>query len=132
MNRPGDQWFPVRGFSGTTAADGSFSFSFPAPAMGGIRFRVVGKGGRRDPAGEPRGQGPGPDHVGRRPAPSPGLPFTIAVDTTPSLVRRPETIGLPVFAGRTLTLQRRVDGDHLGDARALPPSGPTGWAGSRA
>ncbi len=33
------------------------------------------------------------------------------MDTTPSLVRRPETIGLPVFAGRTLTLQRRVDGD---------------------
>ena len=43
MNRPGDQWFAVRGFSGTTAADGSFSFSFPAPAMGGIRFRVVGR-----------------------------------------------------------------------------------------
>ena len=40
-----------------------------------------------------------------------GEPFTIAVDTTPSLFRRPETIGLPVFAGRGLTLQRRIDGD---------------------
>ena len=45
MNRPGDSWFAVRGFSGTTAADGSFSFSFPAPAMGGIRFRVAARAG---------------------------------------------------------------------------------------
>ena len=120
MNRPGDRWFAVRGFSGTTAADGSFCFSFPAPAMSGIRFRVVGKGGVVDPAGEPPRQGAGPDDVGRRRGPdraapsgrpSPGCPSRIAVDTTPSLFRRPETLGLPVFAGRTLTLQRRVDGD---------------------
>jgi hypothetical protein len=109
MNRPGDRWFPVRGFSGTTAADGSFSFSFPAPAMGGIRFRVVGKGGVASPPVSLRAKGQDLTMwvVGQAVA---GLPFTIAVDTTPSLVRRPETIGLPVFAGRTLTLQRRVDG----------------------
>lgn len=119
MNRPGDSWFAVRGFSGTTAADGSFSFSFPAPAMGGIRFRVMGKGGVTSPPVSLRAKGQdltmwvvGPDPTSSR---SPGrvvagVPFTVAVDTTPSLVRRPETIGLPVFTGRPLTLQRRVDG----------------------
>jgi hypothetical protein len=120
MNRPGDRWFPVRGFSGTTAADGSFGFSFPAPAMSGIRFRVVGKGGlvtrpvslrakAQDLTMWVSGADPtSPGLVGQAVA---GLPFTISVDTTPGLFRRPETIGLPVFAGRTLTLQRRVDGD---------------------
>lgn len=109
MNRPGDTWFPVRGFTGTTAADGSFAFSFPAPAMAGIRYRVAGKGGVVSPPVSFRAKGQDLTMwvVGQAVA---GLPFTIAVDTTPSLVRRPETIGLPVFAGRTLTLQRRVDG----------------------
>jgi hypothetical protein len=120
MNRPGDRWFPVRGFSGKTAADGSFGFSFPAPAMFGIRYRVVAKGGlsttpvsfnakAQDLTMWVAGLDPtSPQSPGVAVA---GVPFTIAVDTTPSLVRRPETIGLPVFGGRTLTLQRRVDGD---------------------
>ncbi|KRF30684.1 hypothetical protein [Nocardioides sp. Soil805] len=120
MNRPGDQWFAVRGFSGSTAADGSFSFSFPAPAMLGIRYRVVAKGGAATPPVSFRAKGQdltmwvaGPDPTNARVPGQPvaGVPFTLSVDTTPSLVRRPETIGLPVFAGRTLTLQRRVDGD---------------------
>lgn len=120
MNRPGDRWFPVRGFAGTTAADGSFGFSFPAPAMFGIRYRVVAKGGIATPPVSFNAKGQdltvwvaGQDPTSSR---SPGtvvagVPFTIAVDTTPSLFRRPETIGLPVFGGRALTLQRRVDGD---------------------
>ena len=116
----------MRGFSGTTAADGSFGFSFPAPAMFGIRYRVVGKGGTVTPpvSFNAKGQdltmwvaGLDPTSPGDTGQAIAGVPFTIAVDTTPSLVRRPETIGLPVFAGRTLTLQRRVDGDTLGDAR---------------
>jgi hypothetical protein len=135
MNRPGDEWFAVRGFSGTTAADGSFSFSFPAPAMGGIRFRVVSRGNRgvvATPAVSLRAKAQdltvwvaGADPTAAR-APGhavAGLPFTLSVDTTPSLVRRPETLGLPVFAGRTLTLQRRVDGatwQTLGTSVVLP------------
>ncbi len=119
MNRPGDRWFAVRGFSGRTAADGSFRFSFPAPAMLGIRYRVVGKGGAvtRPVSFRAKGQDltmwvAGPDPTSAR-VPGQavaGVPFTLAVDTTPTLVRRPETIGLPVFTGRALTLQRRVDG----------------------
>lgn len=120
MNRPGDRWFAVRGFSGTTAADGSFRFSFPAPAMLGIRYRVVAKGGAATPPVSFRAKGQdltmwvaGLDPTAARfpEQPVAGVPFTVSVDTTPSLVRRPETIGLPVFTGRTLTLQRRVDGD---------------------
>jgi len=120
MNRPGDSWFPVRGFSGATAADGSFGFLFPAPAMFGIRYRVVGKGGVVTPpvSFSAKAQdltmwvaGQDPIVPGVPDLAIAGVPFTIAVDTTPSLFRRPETIGLPVFAGRGLTLQRRVDGD---------------------
>ncbi|WP_457207254.1 hypothetical protein [Nocardioides sp. P5_C9_2] len=132
MNRPGDQWFAVRGFSGTTAADGSFRFSFPAPAMLGIRYRVAAKGGITTPPVSFRAKGQdltmwvaGLDPTAARAPGQPvaGVPFTLAVDTTPSLVRRPETIGLPVFAGRTLTLQRRLDGDSwetLGTSVVLP------------
>lgn len=119
MNRPGDRWFAVRGFTGTTAADGSFSFAFPAPAMFGIRYRVVAKGVTTPPvAFNAKGQdltmwvaGEDPAQESRPGRAVAGQPFTIAVDTTPSLFRRPETQGLPVFTGRPLTLQRRIDGD---------------------
>ena len=40
--------------------------------------------------------------------PRAGLPFELVVDTTPSLLRRPDTIGLLPIPGRTLTLQERV------------------------
>lgn len=137
MNRPGDRWFPVRGFSGTTAADGSFAFTFPAPAMFGIRYRVVGKGGVATPpvALNAKGQdltvwvaGQDPRLTGGQAVAVAGVPFTIGVDTTPQLVRRPETIGLPVFTGRTLTLQRRIDGatwETVGTSTVLPDG--TGW-----
>ena len=119
MNRPGDTWFAVRGSSGKTAADGSFRFDFQAPAMFGIRYRVKASGIATPPvtfnakaqdltmwvAGEDPARESDPGQ------PVAGVPFTIAVDTTPSLFRRPETIGLPVFEGRGLTLQQRVSGD---------------------
>ncbi len=119
MNRPGDKWFGVRGFSGTTSADGSFSFEFPAPAMFGIRYRVKAKNLVTSPvsfnakaqdltmwvAGEDPSRESAPGQAVA------GVPFTVAVDTTPSLFRRPETINLPVFPGRGLTLQRRSSGD---------------------
>lgn len=119
MNRPGDTWFPVRGFSDRTAANGSFSFDFQAPAMFGIRYRVVSgktatvpvalKAKAQDLTMWVGGQDPADERAPGQPVA--GEPFTIVVDTTPSLFRRPETRGLPVFAGRGLTLQRRVDGD---------------------
>ncbi|MEO5662174.1 MAG: hypothetical protein ABIR39_02730 [Nocardioides sp.] len=119
MNRPGDTWFPVRGFSGTTGADGAFAFAFQAPAMFGIRYRVVSGDLATAPVSfNAKAQdltmwvaGEQPESEYEPGQPVAGQPFTIAVDTTPSLFRRPETIGLPVFAGRGLTLQKRIDGD---------------------
>ncbi|HXH78255.1 hypothetical protein [Nocardioides sp.] len=119
MNRPGDKWFAVRGFSGKTSADGSFRFDFQAPAMFGIRYRVKASGVVTPPVTfNAKAQdltmwvaGEDPSRESDPGQPVAGVPFTIAVDTTPSLFRRPETIGLPVFEGRGLTLQRRLSGD---------------------
>jgi hypothetical protein len=102
----GGVWGDVAGFRATTRENGDFSFVFPAPAMKGIRYRVAsGKlatpyvtfhAKSQDltvtPAGTPRA----------------GLPFELLVDTTPDLVRRPDTIGLRPLPGRTLILQERV------------------------
>lgn len=133
MNRPGDRWFGVRGFSSKTAADGSFDFEFPAPAMFGIRYRVVGGKAATPPVTfNAKAQdltmwvaGPDPAEESEPGQPVAGVPFTITVDTTPSLFRRPETIGLPVFTGRGLTLQRRVDGDTW-ETLATSSVGPDG------
>ncbi len=116
MNRPGDGWETVRNFSARTAADGSFSFVHPAPGMYGVRYRVASLKPRAATppvtfdaktqdltiAVEAREED-GWD--GRIVA---GYPFDISVDTTPVLLRRPETQGLPVFVGRPLFLQRRL------------------------
>lgn len=133
MNRPGDNWFPVRGFASRTAADGSFRFRFQAPAMFGIRYRVVaGKIATPPVTFNAKAQdltmwvaGEDPQSPGDAGQPVAGQPFTIAVDTTPSLFRRPETIGLPVFAGRGLTLQKRLDGDSW-QSLARSSVGPDG------
>lgn len=116
MNRPGDAWTDVRGFSGKTAADGTFSFVFRAPAMFGLRYRV--KAGSLKTAAVTFNAkvqditmwvaGPNPASEWDPGQPVAGVPFTIAVDTTPEGLR-PESNGLPIFAGRGLTLQRRID-----------------------
>lgn len=119
MGRPGDAWVTEPGVVGTSALDGSFSFVHEAPSMMNIHYRVRGgsavsapltflaktqdltirvAGTRADAANPP----------GRVEA---GRPFAIAVDTTPDELRGPTSRGLPVFEGRTLTLQRRVDAD---------------------
>ncbi|MCB8954989.1 MAG: hypothetical protein H6529_00740 [Nocardioides sp.] len=112
LNRPGDTWIDVQDFSARTNADGSFSFHYPAPDMIDIGFRV--KSGRyvtekldlfpdqQDVvlwAEQPLLSGSGRAPTQRVVA---GLPFTIVADTAP-------VAGMPVFAGRVLTLQRRVD-----------------------
>jgi hypothetical protein len=105
-NYSGEVWGDVDGFSAMTAADGDFRFVFPAPAMHGIRYRVAS--GRlatphvtfnalsQDLTVEPTG------------TPRAGVPFELLVDTTPTLARRPDTIGLKPIVGRTLTLQKRI------------------------
>lgn len=112
LNRPGDTWIDVQGFSARTNADGSFSFHYPAPDMIDIGFRV--KSGRYATqkldlfpaqqdvvlwAEQPLLRGAGRTPTTRVAA---GLPFTIVADTTPAA-------GMPVFPGRVLTLERRVD-----------------------
>ncbi|CAN5435844.1 hypothetical protein BH18ACT8_BH18ACT8_09640 [soil metagenome] len=115
MNRPGDEWTDIDGFSARTKADGSFRFAYPAPGMFGIRYRVVSRR-LTTPAWtfDARSQdlvlhvvsGNSALNGGQVLA---GVPFVINVDTTPILSRRPD-LPPPIFPGRTLTLQRRVDG----------------------
>ena len=112
MGRPGDEWNRVEGFRSKTSRNGSFKFTYPAPSMFGIKYRVASRG-RATPAytfdarsqdlvlttvANSSGVGAGEALAGR--------PFTIKVDTTPVLTRRPDLPG-PVFVGRDLTLQRR-------------------------
>ena len=109
MGRPGDTWEPVDGFTGRTEPDGSFEFVFRAPGMFGISYRVV--------SGSLKTNGVKFEALSQdltlEPLSPPvaGEPFDIEIDTTPSLYRRPSTIGLQPILGRVLTLQRRVDGD---------------------
>ena len=115
----GNAWDTVEGFSARTRADGSFSFGYPAPSMFNIRYRVKA-GEYVTPAkvfnaktqdltvrltGQPENSTNEPGRV------KAGRAFGITVDTTPeNIYRSPESQGLPVFRGRALTLQRRVDG----------------------
>ena len=120
MGRPGDRWTSVDGFRARTRADGSFEFTYPAPGMFNIRYRV--KAGRHVSApklflaktqeltlrvaGQPENSTGAPALVDTN------RPFDIVVDTTPDTIfRSPSSQGLPVFPGRRLTLERRDDGD---------------------
>lgn len=112
INRPGDPWQPVAGFSRTTKANGDFSFGYEAPGMFGISYRVV-SGGLTTPkyTFDPKSQditlalvGADKGWYGTTAA---DTPFSFAVDTTPTLPRRLDSAGLPVFEGRRLTLQER-------------------------
>lgn len=109
MNRPGDGWEPIDGFSTTTQPSGDFSFVYPAPAMFGISYRVV-SGALTTPGVEFQALSQDLTLAPLTP-PVAGMPFQIEVDTTPDLFARPATIGLQPIEGRALTLQRRVDGD---------------------
>ena len=111
MNRPGDKWTNVEGFSARTDSSGKFRFTYPAPAMWGISYRVVA------------GRSATPPHlsharsqevivsVGNDDTAVAGNPFTVLVDTTPDLFGR-EDLPPPVIEGRTVTLQQRVSGDR--------------------
>lgn len=102
----GGVWGDVAGFRATTSGNGDFSFVFPAPAMKGIRYRVAsGRLATPYVTFYAKSQDLTVTPVG---TPRAGLPFELLVDTTPSLVRRPDTIGLQPLPGRKLILQERV------------------------
>jgi hypothetical protein len=100
-------WTDLPRSRATTRADGSFHFRHPAPSMFGIRVRVAsGRAATPAVTFDARSQ----DLTLQAPARvTPGQGFSINVDTTPVLPRRPD-LPPPVFPGRTLTLQKRVDG----------------------
>ena len=102
----GEVWGDVEGFSAPTEADGDFRFVYPAPAMFGIRYRVA-SGNLATPhvTFDALSQDLTVTPTG---VPVTGTPFELLVDTTPTLPRRPDTIGLQPIPGRTLTLQERV------------------------
>lgn len=115
MGRIGDAWGVVEGFSAKTKPDGSFAFTYPAPSMFDISMRVAAKGyATPDWEFDAKSQDltlstpelPGLDEN----EVLMGVPFTILVDTTPTLVGRPD-LPAPAIPGRVLTLQRRVDAD---------------------
>ncbi len=120
MGRPGDRWTTVDGFRARTRADGTFQFTYPAPGMFNIRYRV--KAGTHVSASKLflaktqeltlRVSGQRENNTGEPALVAADRPFEITVDTTPdNIFRSPSSQGLPVFPGRRLTLQRRVDGD---------------------
>jgi hypothetical protein len=112
MGRQGDEWARVEGFHSRTSGDGSFNFTYPAPSMFNIKYRVASRG-VATPAYtfNARSQDlvltsvPNSSGVdsGQELA---GHSFTIKVDTTPVMSHRPD-LPSPVFPGRGLTLQRR-------------------------
>lgn len=113
----GDHWTTVADFHDRTRRDGSFSFTYPAPSMFNIRYRV--KAGEHVSAARVfnaktqdltvRVTGQPENNVGAPAYVAPGETFGITVDTAPDNVfRSPESRGLPVFEGRGLTLQERT------------------------
>lgn len=111
MNRPGDSWEAITGWSSTTRANGDFAFVYPAPGMFGISYRVVSGRNAATPGVKFEALSQDVTLMVSSGAPVAGEQFTIEADTTPTLRRRPDTIGLEPIPGRGLTLQRRVDGD---------------------
>lgn len=111
MNRPGDAWTDVVGFGTRTDSSGRFRFTYPAPAMWGISYRVAsGRQATSSHLFRARGQevvlSVGSDNTAVA-----GDPFTVDVDTTPTVPGR-QDLPPPVIQGRTITLQQRVNGNR--------------------
>ncbi|MCR6030753.1 hypothetical protein GGQ22_04760 [Nocardioides sp. zg-579] len=116
MNRPGDTWLDVPSSTFRTAGDGSFDFTFTAPSMSGISYRVAGGGvATRGERFDARPQEitltlQGADGASPFHAIAPLLPFTVLADTTPPV--RSALGTPPPIPGRTVLLQERHDGNR--------------------
>ncbi|HYU84008.1 MAG TPA: hypothetical protein VEK80_04320 [Kribbellaceae bacterium] len=119
MNRPGDKWTRIEGFSTYTHSSGAFDFTYPARGMLDISIRVAAQGTatpaklfhareqelavsvQPEPGGllESLFDLLGWDDYTRYPAVA-GEPFQLTVDTSPH--------GTPILVGRQVTLQRRA------------------------
>ena len=111
MNRPGDRWTDVAGSGSRTDAAGRFRFTFPAPAMWGISYRVV-SGRLATPAYKFHAKSQEVVlSVDRDDTVVAGAPFVVAADTTPNLSGR-QDLPPPAIPGRTVTLQQRVNGNR--------------------
>ncbi len=112
MNRPGDRWTDVDGFRGaTTDAAGRFKFTFPAPAMLGISYRVV-SGRHATPRTTFRAKSQEVILVaGNNNRVVAGRPFDVVVDTAPSQKGRAD-LPPPPIPGRRVILQQRGNGDQ--------------------
>lgn len=105
LGRSGDSWTRLPGSTAKTNSQGDFSFGFRAPSMFNIKYRAASGSLSTDPINfQARSQDlvlelPNVAVVGR--------PFSVTVDTTPELARRPDTDRLPAFPGREVRLQER-------------------------
>ena len=136
MGRPGDRWTDVDGFTAWSGRSGRYRFTYPAPAMFNISYRVAASGVATPPvtfrarsqealvtfhrvakdAVTPIGASIGEIASGR--------PFGVRVDTAPRVKGRSD-LPPPVFAGRGVSLQERVDGSswQTVDTSRTDPSG---------
>jgi hypothetical protein len=116
MNRPGDTWLDVPDSTFRTNADGGFDFTFTAPSMFGISYRVAGSGvattsrlfNARPQEITLTLQGADPGSPFQ--AVLPLLPFTVVADTTPAV--RSALGSPPPIPGRTVLLQERIGGNR--------------------
>lgn len=107
LGRGGDSWQRIPGSTAKTDANGDFNFQFRAPSMFNIKYRAASGKLTTDPMNFKALSQDLTVEVKDGQTPVAGRPFTLVVDTTPELARRPDTENLPVFPGRELTLQVR-------------------------
>lgn len=105
MGRPGDSWARIEGFRTTTDSSGRFRFSYPAPAMFNIRYRVR-SGAVATPSFTFRAKTQESLVTFSDRSPAPGQAFSVVVDTAPRVGGR-QDLPPPVFPGRLVDLQER-------------------------
>lgn len=112
MNRTGDDWTTVEGFSAMTDAKGAFRFKHPAPAMFNISYRVIGgryatKGVKLAAQSQQISMSFSPGSEAVPDSVVADEPFTVVVDSAASMYTRPDG-NPPTLPGRTVALQRRA------------------------
>lgn len=110
MNRPGDSWTRIEPSTTYSAADGTFSFRFPARGMLNISMRVSSseiatpsvlfQAHDQELVLSVEGAAPGTFTEYLKYRAAAGRPFVVLADTSP--------VDSPILVGRTVTLQQRV------------------------